>query len=745
MINRIAALKQDAMTTQQRRLVVISGPQTWAESTLSSACHQQVLGRTLLISENTVGNSALSKIESRTPASKVKDLLGSEIDTLIWDGFSGFNPDAFGAASGLLIGGGLFFLLLPEFESWQASPDSDYLRMCSSAEELKRCHTYFLKRTAKIILNDSSTLIITPENLTPSSITTAIPSDTTTATDQTETAHATFNRTTDDQKRALVAIEHVANGHRNRPLVITADRGRGKTSILGISAAQIINTTDLSIIITAPNRRSVAVAFEHFNRHHDTLGSNMLIDNSRFRFIAPDELIATQPEASLVFVDEAAAIPAPMLKQILTRYSRLVFSSTIHGYEGTGQGFAVRFRQTLDQLSPQWKKIELKQAIRWASEDPVEKLIFRILCLDADFEEELPLIPSTEQTNIKWLDSSELATQEALLKQVMGLLVLAHYQTSPSDLRLILDHPGVRVVVSTYKNSVLGVALIMSEGKLTDHDLAMDIIAGTRRPKGQLVPQALTSFSGDPEIMSLSCLRIMRIAVHPSAQQKGFGSALVAAVMTHARQQATDYVSVSFGITSKLATFWQKNGFACTRMGYHKDSASGTNSVFYTHALSEHAGTDLHRLQLSFLEHFVFGLTRYFSQIPWQHVDAILGEKQTVACNASAPVAILPAHHRTLLQLFASQSRSELDCAMQLETLILVAYSHGAMKHMEKEEKLLLIRRVLQQQTWSQFEKPFAITGRKDGDKKLRNAIAKLLTLCTTSGLTWAKDVLPIK
>ena len=742
------------MTTQQRRLVVISGPQTWAENTLLSACHQQVLGRTLsrtlLVSENTVGNSVLSKIEARTPASKVRGLLGSEVDTLIWDGFSGFNPDAFGAASGLLVGGGLLFLLLPEFEAWQASPDSDYLRMCSSADELKRCHTHFLERTARIILNDSSTLIVTPENFTLSSIASAIPSGTTAATDQTETASATFNRTTDDQKRALVAIEHVASGHRNRPLVITADRGRGKTSILGISAAQIINTTDLSIIITAPNKKSVAAAFEHFNRHHDTLDSNnKFIDNSRFRFIAPDELIATQPEASLVFVDEAAAIPAPVLKKILTRYSRLVFSSTIHGYEGTGQGFAVRFRRTLDQLSPQWKKIELKQAIRWASEDPVEKLIFQVLCLDADFEEELSPIPNIAHTDIRWLSSSELATHELLLKQVMGLLVLAHYQTSPSDLRLMLDHPDIRVVVSTHRNGVLSVALVMSEGKLNNPELAKGIVAGTRRPKGQLVPQALTSFSGDPTIMSLSCLRIMRIAVHPSAQQKGFGSALVAAVMAHARQQATDYVSVSFGMTSKLAAFWQKNSFVCTRMGYHKDSASGTNSVFYTQALSEHADTDLHRLQLSFLEHFVFGLTRYFSKIPWQHVDAILGEKQALVRNSGqnseAPIVIMSAHHKTLLQLFALQSRSELDCAVQLEALILVAYDHGAMQHMEKEEKSLLIRRVLQQQTWSQFEKAFAITGRKDGDKKLRNAIAKLLTLCTTSGLTSAEDIQAIK
>jgi len=56
-------------------------------------------------------------------------------------------------------------------------------------------------------------------------------------------------------------------------------------------------------------------------------------------FVAPDDLIANKHDVSLLMVDEAAAVPVQMLSELLQSYSRIVFSSTIHGYEETGRGF----------------------------------------------------------------------------------------------------------------------------------------------------------------------------------------------------------------------------------------------------------------------------------------------------------------------------------------------------------------------------------------------------------------------
>ena len=61
-------------------------------------------------------------------------------------------------------------------------------------------------------------------------------------------------------------------------------------------------------------------------------------------FIAPDELLRNPQELDLLFIDEAAAIPAPMLLKLLHQYRKIVFASTEQGYEGSGKGFSLQFK-----------------------------------------------------------------------------------------------------------------------------------------------------------------------------------------------------------------------------------------------------------------------------------------------------------------------------------------------------------------------------------------------------------------
>ena len=51
-------------------------------------------------------------------------------------------------------------------------------------------------------------------------------------------------------------------------------------------------------------------------------------------------------QAELVVVDEAAAIPITLVKQLLGPYM-VILSSTVHGYEGTGRSLSLKLIQQL--------------------------------------------------------------------------------------------------------------------------------------------------------------------------------------------------------------------------------------------------------------------------------------------------------------------------------------------------------------------------------------------------------------
>jgi N-acetyltransferase 10 len=55
-------------------------------------------------------------------------------------------------------------------------------------------------------------------------------------------------------------------------------------------------------------------------------------------------------QVELLVIDEAAAIPLPVVKSLLGPY--LVFlSSTVSGYEGTGRSLSLKLLQQLDEQS----------------------------------------------------------------------------------------------------------------------------------------------------------------------------------------------------------------------------------------------------------------------------------------------------------------------------------------------------------------------------------------------------------
>jgi len=717
---QLQQLEIQAQHKAHRYLVVLSGDEHWAKVTLASVLPTLQPCHTLLVSDSDINNKLDFGVVCESIQTKqVKSYLGSEVCRLIWNGFSGLNPDALGAASGLVKGGSLLFLLLPELSTLSDHPDPDYLRMCRHPEELPNFGTRFLQRMIHLIHTDSEVSLIR-QGLTNQPIT--IEKKASTKKHNILLQHDSLTASgqlTADQSKIVEGIKTVANGHRKRPLVVLADRGRGKTSALGIAAANIIIGQSLKVVITAPNKRACETAFHHYQQEINALGLDCA---SGLEFFAPDTLIADLPECHILFVDEAASIPAPMLKQMLEAYPRIVFSSTTHGYEGTGQGFNVRFRHTLDTLTPQWKSLTIHQPVRWAEADPLERWIFEFLLLNA----QIPKLPSSDLMNkgsqaVVWVSQNTLYHDTYLLKQVTALLVTAHYQTSPSDIRMILDDPKLHIGLIQNGSTVVAVVLLLHEGGIDDSALAQNIIEGTRRPKGHLVPQALTSCTANPAFLSHQTYRIMRIAVHPSMSRQGLGSTLIKAAARLGQSNQIDYLSASFGFTPLLNDFWCKNDFQLLRIGYHKDAASGAQSAIVALTLNTCIQQNMQQAHEQCQQHFIFGLNTIYRTLD---VDTTLGALKSLAL----PVNRQSNHEIQIISAFAHHYRSFEDCAQVLFIFILNCFSMDLIKTLSIKEQQLVCIRILNGESIATCTRQLKLSGKKQLDIKLKSAISQLLS-----------------
>ncbi len=78
-------------------------------------------------------------------------------------------------------------------------------------------------------------------------------------------------------------------------------------------------------------------------------------------------------------VDEAAAIPAPLLLQLVSRFPRILLTTTVQGYEGTGTRF---FYLSFAPVFRSFTALRFSQPVRWAPECPLENIVSEALIFD---------------------------------------------------------------------------------------------------------------------------------------------------------------------------------------------------------------------------------------------------------------------------------------------------------------------------------------------------------------------------
>ena len=172
-------------------------------------------------------------------------------------------------------------------------------------------------------------------------------------------------------------------------------------------------------------------------------------------FLSPDRLLEESPAADLVLVDEAAAIPLPMLRRLRRLYPRLVMATTCGGYEGTGGGFRLRF---VDALAGDLVHFELTRPVRWRDGDALEAWLRDSLLLDLP-----PAQPSADDAPVDYDIDTEIAIEPA--REAYALLAAAHYRSRPSDLRRLIDEADQVLVVARRAGRIVGVAWLAAASR----------------------------------------------------------------------------------------------------------------------------------------------------------------------------------------------------------------------------------------------------------------------------------------
>jgi tRNA(Met) cytidine acetyltransferase len=687
--------------------LAIAGDATWCINRAKVALHQLNSTDTLWVGD--AEDTAITTLSNDQALTQ----LGRECDLLVYNAHSGFHPDAFGALSGTLRGGGLLLLLTPPLAKWHIYIDPEAERIRVAGYDMAETKGRFLQRCAHILESDPSALLVTPD-VTPSAILNPnelppLPLFT----------HPYCR--TKDQLDAVEAVIRVVKGHRKRPLVLTSDRGRGKSSALGIAAAKLLEEGYSDILVTAPRQAAVSALFEQAIKalpgaKHTPLSIDK--EGASIRYHAPDHLLSDPRHADLLLVDEAAAIPTKLLEGLLAHYPRIVFATTVHGYEGTGLGFDIRFKGHLDRHAPQWREVILTEPIRWSRNDPLEPLIFRLLALDASAAENAEVVNANIQdVSVEFPSQQQLLENEKDLNQLFGLLVIAHYRTTPLDLRHLLDGSNLTIALLRYQGLIVAVALLATEGEFTA-EMAEQIWAGRRRPRGHLLAQSLSAHLGLPTAATLKGMRIMRITVHPALQDRGLGRLLVESVRQEAKTKGYHYLGTSFGATPELINFWRRCGLQAVRIGLRAGASSSHYSAIFLLPLDQQ-GAEMAKEARQ----------RFSVQLPALLSDALAQLSSSLAAPLLAgiehpPTTTLTQQDWLDLVAFAFAERGYDISLHAIEVITLAALADGIVIDGDAR---LLIKRVLQKQSWLACASSMSLSGRGVTLQRIRQVVARLV------------------
>jgi tRNA(Met) cytidine acetyltransferase len=496
-------------------------------------------------------------------------------------------------------------------------------------------------------------------------------------------------------------------------VVLTAPRGRGKSTLLGALVGRWREQDDLKLAVTAPNPAAIVALLRGMEQALP--GRSLPRDaGAPDLYAAPAQLLEARPRLDLLVVDEAAGLPVHTLLALAALAPRAIFATTTAGFEGSGRGFRLRFLEALRQRGGELREFRLERPVRWASGDPLEDWVNRLFLLNA--EAAAPGDP--HPGSVRWLSGEWLAADERRLAAVVGLLSDAHYRTRPSDLQRWLDGRGVHIglLETVGGGPLLGVLLAQAEPGL-DAGLARAVWGGERRPPGHFLPCVLAGH-GALDAARRPALRVVRIAVQPRWQRRGLGRRLLRAARGFARRQGFGMIGASFGARPDLLRFWNGAGFRALRVGFRRETTSGLHAAVV--ALGLTAGA---RGELDALRRGIAADWPVWRQGPLQDLDRDTAE--AVERDLPPPRAPDPVADARSVRAFACAGRP-FELALPALRRWLDA-NPGILGRLAAQDAAVLQAVVLGSRDWSQLATLAGESGRAGVIRTLRQAVGRTL------------------
>lgn len=383
--------------------------------------------------------------------------------------------------------------------------------------------------------------------------------------------------------------------------LLTAARGRGKSTVLGSVLAAWSQHAGLRWQLTAPTTRALNSVLRRVGQ---IIHTHPPLHGRWYR--GPAALITSSDLIDLLIIEEAASLPLHELQRLTQRAPQGLFVTTTTGFEGSGGGFKLRFARYLQTQGRCVHHYTLTHPVRWPAHDPLENWIERLFLLaSGPFRGWAANAWSTtgrcveEQTlTLSWHQNTNQLASPSWLADAVELLQHAHYRTRPSDLQRWLDTPTLTFGIihrAGTPQQPLGAIIVHYEPGLTTA-MAEAVWHGQRRPAGHFLP-CIAATHGAWTLATHPALRILRLAVHPNWRRHGLGSRLVAAARHQAHSRGAWSMGASFGATPELLRFWKRNGLTFVRLGFQPEVSSGCPAAVVATTLTPIAAAALLCLQ----------------------------------------------------------------------------------------------------------------------------------------------------